>query len=230
MPLKPGNSRDTIAKNISELVHSGRPQKQAVAIAMDNARRHPKAEGGAVGRAVRTAGDMARQHLANGGAATSPYGFVASAVPGRTDRLDKNVEAGAYVIPADVVSGLGEGNSLAGSKIVDMMFNVGPYGAKLPSPGKNQAAIPQAPHQEQYAAGGDVKDGEVGITVAGGEITLPPHVIAYHPKLGGLNPADTNPAHYKKALRHGHNIMDEFVKMERKKHIKTLKSLPGPNK
>lgn len=37
MPLKKGSSKGTISKNISELVHSGRPQRQAIAIAMDKA-------------------------------------------------------------------------------------------------------------------------------------------------------------------------------------------------
>lgn len=37
MPLEPGSSRSAVSKNISELVHSGRPQKQAVAIALSNA-------------------------------------------------------------------------------------------------------------------------------------------------------------------------------------------------
>ena len=42
MPLAEGKSDQTVSKNISELVHSGRPQKQAVAIAMQKAGRSKK--------------------------------------------------------------------------------------------------------------------------------------------------------------------------------------------
>lgn len=39
MPLKSGSDRATVSRNISEMVRSGYPQRQAVAAALNNARR-----------------------------------------------------------------------------------------------------------------------------------------------------------------------------------------------
>ena len=42
MPLKKGTSKKNIAANVKELIESGRPKNQAIAIALSIARRTPK--------------------------------------------------------------------------------------------------------------------------------------------------------------------------------------------
>ena len=55
MPLVAGISRKTISKNIDELVKSGRPRKQAIAIALSKAGRGRKKPGGTP--------DRTREHM-----------------------------------------------------------------------------------------------------------------------------------------------------------------------
>ena len=73
---------------------------------------------------------------ASGGGVASPIpatpnivsgGLLHSDVPGRTDDLSISVPSGAYVIPADIVAGEGQGNTIAGSKKIHSMFS-GPMG------------------------------------------------------------------------------------------------------
>jgi hypothetical protein len=170
MPLVPGHSRAVIAGNIAELVHSGRPQRQAVAIALANARRHPNAAGGL----VPPPRPGLVPHLAFGGLGVAPSpeaigsfdmrqglremyhpgGFIHSPVAGRTDHLALAVPVDSHVIPADVVSGIGEGNSLNGAALLDRMFHAGPWGVKairshVPS------LMPHAPRAARFADGGE---------------------------------------------------------------------------
>ncbi len=98
MPLIKSGSKAAVSSNIKTEIGAGKPQRQAVAIALDIARRAKKARGGSV------------------------VGPLHSTVAGRTDHLAIDVPAGAYVIPADVVSGLGEGNTAAGQQVLQRMF------------------------------------------------------------------------------------------------------------
>lgn len=73
---------------------------------------------------------------------TPHSGPLKAQVAGRTDHLPISVEEGAYVVPADVVSGLGEGNTEAGYKVLGSMFP-----SKATTPSKKSVPI--------IAAGGE---------------------------------------------------------------------------
>jgi hypothetical protein len=87
-------------------------------------------------------------------------GPIHMAVPGRTDRIPVHVWSGSYVLPADTVSSLGEGNTLAGYKIIDHMFSNGEYAERA-----------------KKARGGGVQRKAVPVIVAGGEYILSPEKV-----------------------------------------------------
>ena len=205
MPLKRGSSQATISLNIREMMHAGHPRDQAIAAALSTARRK-RADGGKV-------------HT----------GPINSAVAGRTDHLPMHVPSGAYVIPADIVSAMGEGNTAAGFKVAKSIFSSRFYNAAKPGAGAPygqrgvpygaRGAQPYTPAPLPYnmpppgkAEGGNVT---VPIVAAGGEYVIHPEDVV---RLG------------KSSLDDGHKILDEFVKQFRAKTIKTLEKLPGPKR
>lgn len=109
--------------------------------------------------------------------------------PGRTDTLEISVPGESFVVPADVVSALGQGNTEAGFKVLEKMY--------------------PAPQSGNHA------DGKVPIMAASGEYVIHPDHIR---RIGGGN------------IKKGQASLNDFVTITRKKHIKTLKRLPGPHR
>lgn len=71
--------------------------------------------GGAVSRALRIA-----RRAVGGRVHTGPITHVADG--GRTDTAPMDVAAGSYIIPADIISSLGQGDTNAGYRVVETMF------------------------------------------------------------------------------------------------------------
>lgn len=103
-----------------------------------------KAYGGAI--------DIARQY-AQGGTVAGP---IVGHDGGRADTKPVNVASGSFVVPADVVAGLGQGNTLGGMRALEKMFG-------KPSP-------------QARAAGGMTQD--IPIQISDGEYVVTPEQVA----------------------------------------------------
>jgi hypothetical protein len=68
-----------------------------------------------------------------------------SSVPGRTDRIPMRARTGSYVLPADVVSGLGQGNTQAGAKMWGQSIarSIGPMGISNAIKARSFNAVPR---------------------------------------------------------------------------------------
>lgn len=147
-----------------------------------------------------------------------PSGLVVSPIGGRSDHIPMSLAAGSYVVPADVMSGIGQGNGLNGAHRFDQMISSGPFGTKLPSM-KTHGTLPKPPAMPRmvggrhFSRGGRTKSGLVPVIVAGGERILAPHEVA---KLSGGD------------VKKGQEMLDEWVVRTRKEIIDAMKKLPGP--
>lgn len=144
-------------------------------------------------------------------------GPIISAVPGRTDKHRTSVPSGSFVIPADIVSGHGQGNTLAGMNTLQKLFKMGSHAG-------NPSAIPGInPTIKKLAQGGSPSDKHVGLPVkvilAGGEIVVPPENV--HETMSRI-------AKKNLTLSQAHAAMDAWVINQRKRLVKALKKLPPP--
>lgn len=142
MPLIKSGSKSAVSRNIATEIGAGKKQDQAVAIALNIARKAKRANGGGV-------------HA----------GPLVGATGGRADKLPVAVPSGSYVIPSDIVAGLGEGNSLHGFEILSQIFPNSKQGKNQRSKGgsvnimASDGEFVVSPEDVTELGGGDIKHG-----------------------------------------------------------------------
>lgn len=129
-------------------------------------------------------------------------GFLSSAIPGRTDRLATRVPSGSHIIPADVVSALGQGNSLAGARHLDQTMHA------LSSAFARGGTVRSHPHRREAPE-------HEPVLLAGGEYVVPPEEVE------AIGHGDRE---------RGHDTLDKMIVRVRKREAKRMLSLPGPKK
>jgi hypothetical protein len=164
------------------------------------------------------------QSRANGG----HVGALRGATGGRADELPMSVPNDSHVIPADVVSALGDGNTEAGFKVLENMFPESSrpskafgggmghsMGMKSPKMGGMHAPGAKMPHIPgmhmpgmHMASGGDV-----GCKLSDGEFVVGPRGVI---KAGNGN------------SERGHRALDSFILHTRAEDIRRRQHLPPP--
>jgi hypothetical protein len=134
-----------------------------------------------------------------------PAGLIHSATPGRADLVPAKLRRGSYIIPADVVSGLGEGNTMAGAQ---MLHSSLPEAAAMASAGR-----------VAMAGGGLAGEGaaedpdDLEVRLSGGEYQVAPDQVL------ALGRGD---------VREGAKALDELVHAVRAKTRASLDRMPPP--
>jgi hypothetical protein len=153
MPLTNGSSNRAISQNIrtEKHVHPDMPIKQAVAIALDVARRGKKHD------------------LAWGGAAPKvATGPLIGATTGRSDKIVTKVPDGSHVLPADTLAAMGDGNSVAGFHLAMELF---------PHSAAHYKAVMSRGHKFGAAKHGG-QTAFVDVNLSDGEFVVLPHDVA----------------------------------------------------
>jgi hypothetical protein len=198
MPLKSGKSN--VGSNISKLTKIGKPTGQAIAIALDVAGRQ-------------------RKDRARGG---SVVGALKGKGKGRADDIKISARPGSHVIPADVVSAMGGGNSIAGHDILGQMFpksikprlQKGAMGQSKKVPNVSPTKIQSVNMFGGRSTGKMFSDGgSVPIAVSDGEFIISPEDV----KDVGEGNIDA-----------GHKVLNDFIIRVRASTVDQLKQMENP--
>jgi hypothetical protein len=178
-------------------------------------------------------------------------GAINTATPGRADAHPTHVPPGSYVMPADIVSMMGEGNTAAGAAMLAKMFlplqaqsgkqislmaqgapfggTSAPFGAQMPHLATKGMRPPPSP--APYAPP-QPKLPSFGASAQGGVVPEEPRPGTPINISGGefVVPPGEVKRRGRGDINRGHEILDAWVKQLRAEHIKTLKRLPGPAK
>jgi hypothetical protein len=194
---------------------------------------------------------MMRPRFQGGGIVDSPMapheGAIATASPGRADVEPTHVHDGSYVLPAWLVSSMGEGNTAAGFDLLHEMFGQPwqgqrptlPWGAQAPSMRtKGGVGIPQPPSlsfavkRPMLIPGMSAENPALGREAHGGAATE---------GTGRPVPINASGGEYVISPRivaqigngdidRGHRALDSWVLSLKKETANTIKNLPGPAK
>lgn len=144
---------------------------------------------------------------------THPSGLIPGMGGGRQDNVAMNLAPHSHVIPADVVSGLGSGNTGAGASNLESALHTGPFGTSLPKVPR-APKMSAAPRMPKLAKGGGAESG-VKTLVSSGEYIVHPDDVR---RIGGGD------------FDKGHDWLDRFIVHSRKQIIAHQRKLPPPVK
>lgn len=146
--------------------------------------------------------------------------LISSSTPGRNDRIPMRARSGSFIMPADVVSGLGQGNTAAGAKMWGQAIGHGIPQKKPKYPPlmhmkqpKMSSGTPKIGFAEGGEAESESADGYTPIITAGGELVIDPEIVEM---LGDGDPEA------------GRKMLSESVVSVRKQIIDAMKQLPDP--
>lgn len=235
MPLLKSSSESAFKKNVADMRNAGHPRDQSLAAAYDNQRR-AKAKGmagggmapipgGGIPAMSGPAGAMSSAPAVNPAAGLPSihmHGLIQGPGTGRSDSLHLKVPKGGYMVPADVVSGIGHGSSLSGANALDHSFprdirtpegraHVRGFAPLMKRPFGSAFGTGKGAGKGKFAQGGDT--GELtDIMGSDGEYFIHPDAI--EGKYGNL--------------KRGHRILDHWVQIRRKTNIREQKNLKIP--